>query len=82
MDEAITLFEQIVNSKWFRETAIILFLNKRDLFETKLQKRPLKQYGPLKPITPPHTLHKLKPSLHTDYPPQTLHTPRPPLHTD
>jgi len=44
MDEAITLFEQIVNSKWFRETAIILFLNKRDLFETKLQKRPLKQY--------------------------------------
>jgi len=44
MDEALTLFDQIVNSKWFKQTAMILFLNKRDLFEMKLEKKPLKQY--------------------------------------
>jgi len=44
MDEAITLFDQIVNSKWFKTTAIILFLNKKDLFEMKLAKKPLKQF--------------------------------------
>jgi GTPase SAR1 family protein len=44
MDEAITLFDQIVNSKWFKQTSMILFLNKKDLFEMKLQKKPLKQF--------------------------------------
>jgi len=44
MDEAITLFDQIVNSKWFKTTAMILFLNKKDLFEMKLKKKPLKQF--------------------------------------
>ena len=29
MDEAINLFDQIVNSKWFKQTAVILFLNKK-----------------------------------------------------
>mmetsp|Transcript_11677 Transcript_11677/g.20857 ORF Transcript_11677/g.20857 Transcript_11677/m.20857 type:complete len:298 (-) Transcript_11677:11-904(-) len=33
--EAIELFDEICNSKWFQETSIILFLNKRDLFEQK-----------------------------------------------
>mmetsp|Transcript_9383 Transcript_9383/g.16437 ORF Transcript_9383/g.16437 Transcript_9383/m.16437 type:complete len:373 (+) Transcript_9383:307-1425(+) len=33
--EAIELFDEICNSKWFVETSIILFLNKRDLFEDK-----------------------------------------------
>jgi len=33
--EAIELFDEICNSKWFVETSIILFLNKRDLFEEK-----------------------------------------------
>ena len=37
--EAIQLFDEICNSKWFRTTAMILFLNKRDLFETKFCKR-------------------------------------------
>merc|ERR1711871_354424 len=36
MVEAITLFEQICNSKWFQNTSIILFLNKKDLLEQKL----------------------------------------------
>jgi hypothetical protein len=44
MDEANTLFDQIVNSKWFKQTAMILFLNKKDLFEMKLAKKPLKQF--------------------------------------
>lgn len=38
MHEAIQLFDEICNSKWFRETALILFLNKCDLFEEKIQK--------------------------------------------
>lgn len=38
MMEALNLFEEICNSKWFAETAMILFLNKRDLFEEKNQK--------------------------------------------
>lgn len=33
--EAFDLFEEICNSKWFKDTSIILFLNKRDLFEEK-----------------------------------------------
>lgn len=36
LDEALDLFKQIVNSKWFKETSMILFLNKKDLFEKKL----------------------------------------------
>merc|ERR1711865_739723 len=44
MDEAISLFDQIVNSKWFKQTSVILFLNKKDLFEMKLAKKPLKKF--------------------------------------
>lgn len=32
------LFDQIVGNRWFKETTIILFLNKRDLFEEKIKK--------------------------------------------
>eukprot|EP00483_Globobulimina_turgida_P011789 UN11811 len=35
MAEEINLFDQICNSRWFKDTAFILFLNKRDLFEEK-----------------------------------------------
>ena len=38
MCEALDLFQQISNSKWFADTAMILFLNKNDLFEAKLAK--------------------------------------------
>jgi len=40
--EAINLFDQVVNSKYFGETSIILFLNKKDLFIEKLKTVPLK----------------------------------------
>lgn len=37
--EAVDLFDEICNSKWFHETSMILFLNKRDLFEVKFCER-------------------------------------------
>lgn len=42
MMEALNLFEEICNSKWFQETAMMLFLNKKDLFEEKIKKVSLK----------------------------------------
>ena len=30
MEESLSLFEQICNSKWFAQTSVILFLNKQD----------------------------------------------------
>ncbi|GIX77585.1 guanine nucleotide-binding protein G(i) subunit alpha [Caerostris extrusa] len=41
MTESIRLFDSICNNKWFVETSIILFLNKKDLFEEKITKSPL-----------------------------------------
>jgi len=44
LDEALELFAQIVNSKWFKETSLILFLNKKDLFEKKLLEKKMSDY--------------------------------------
>ncbi|KAI7811958.1 guanine nucleotide binding protein (G protein), alpha inhibiting activity polypeptide a [Triplophysa rosa] len=41
MHEAMKLFDSICNNKWFNDTSIILFLNKKDLFEDKVKKSPL-----------------------------------------
>ncbi|XP_055376189.1 G protein alpha i subunit [Condylostylus longicornis] len=41
MIESMKLFDSICNSKWFVETSIILFLNKKDLFAEKIQRSPL-----------------------------------------
>jgi len=38
MTEALELFNDIVNNEYFKDSSMILFLNKRDLFETKVQK--------------------------------------------
>jgi len=38
MHESLKLFKEICNSKWFIDTAMMLFLNKRDLFEEKIKK--------------------------------------------
>lgn len=43
MQEALTLFDSICNSRWFIKTSIILFLNKIDIFKEKLPKHPLKE---------------------------------------
>lgn len=36
MHESLKLFKEICNSKWFVDTAMILFLNKKDLFQEKI----------------------------------------------
>ena len=41
MHESTRLFDSIANNKWFVDTSIILFLNKKDLFEEKIKKSPL-----------------------------------------
>ncbi|VDN28683.1 unnamed protein product [Gongylonema pulchrum] len=41
MVESMKLFDSICNNKWFTDTSIILFLNKKDLFEEKIRKSPL-----------------------------------------
>jgi len=45
MDEALKLFDEICNSQWFGKTAMILFLNKSDLFNEKLFRIPYKVAG-------------------------------------
>jgi len=41
MEDSITLFGEICNSRWFAESHMILFLNKKDIFENKLLRYPL-----------------------------------------
>ncbi|ORY89951.1 guanine nucleotide binding protein, alpha subunit, partial [Syncephalastrum racemosum] len=46
MLESLSLFESIVNSRWFLHTSIMLFLNKVDLFKAKVGRVPLEKYFP------------------------------------
>lgn len=46
MVESVALFEQIINYYWFKHTSFILFLNKRDILEEKLQTSHLNKYFP------------------------------------
>ncbi|XP_052340602.1 guanine nucleotide-binding protein G(i) subunit alpha-3-like isoform X2 [Oncorhynchus keta] len=41
MHESMKLFDSICNNKWFTDTSVILFLNKKDLFEEKIGRSPL-----------------------------------------
>jgi len=41
MHESLKLFKEVCNSPWFELSAMILFLNKRDLFEEKISRVPL-----------------------------------------
>lgn len=45
MNEALMLWESIANSHWFARSALILFLNKMDLFKEKLPKSPITNHG-------------------------------------
>jgi hypothetical protein len=65
MVEALNLFEEICNSQWFRDTAMILFLNKRDLFTDKIKKVPLSKFFP---DYTGHSLHIHRPTRPTDRP--------------
>ena len=42
MDEALLLFDEVCNMKHFRDTSMILFLNKTDLFRQKLKTVPVR----------------------------------------
>lgn len=44
MQEALTLFDSICNSRWFVKTSIILFLNKIDMFKEKIAQVPIEDY--------------------------------------
>lgn len=46
MKESIMLFGALLNSKWFKNTPFILFLNKTDLFEEKVKRMPIRKYFP------------------------------------
>ncbi|CAB3410554.1 unnamed protein product [Caenorhabditis bovis] len=41
MRESLKLFDSICNNEWFINTSIILFLNKKDLFEAKIRHSPI-----------------------------------------
>jgi guanine nucleotide-binding protein subunit alpha len=45
MNEALMLWESIANSHWFTKSALILFLNKMDLFKEKLARSPITKHG-------------------------------------
>lgn len=40
MHESLELYEELANKKWFRDTAMIIFLNKYDLFQHRLLEIP------------------------------------------
>jgi len=46
MQESLKLFDSICNNKWFTDTSIILFLNKKDLFAQKITKSNITQCFP------------------------------------
>lgn len=46
MRESLALFDGVVNSRWFFTTSIILFLNKKDVFQQKIRTVPLEKYFP------------------------------------
>jgi hypothetical protein len=46
MMEGISLFDEIVNSKLFKDTPIFLFLNKIDVFTQKMDKKNLSELFP------------------------------------
>lgn len=46
MQEALTLFDSICNSRWFAKTSIILFLNKIDIFKDKIEDVSIEEYFP------------------------------------
>ena len=49
MDEAVELFDEICNLKWFKETSMLLFLNKKDLFEKKIKVKDIRMPNPHEP---------------------------------
>ncbi len=41
LHESMNLFKIVLNYEWFKSVAFMLFLNKKDLFDEKLKRKPL-----------------------------------------
>ncbi|KAM9920977.1 hypothetical protein OXX59_006817 [Metschnikowia pulcherrima] len=46
LEESLALFDSVVNSRWFSRTSVVLFLNKIDVFASKLPDSPLENHFP------------------------------------
>ncbi|CEI86097.1 Putative GPA4 (Fragment) [Rhizopus microsporus] len=46
MHESLMLFDSICNSVWFKNTSVILFLNKIDIFKKKIHVSPVSKWFP------------------------------------
>lgn len=46
MQDAMTIWDSICHSQWFKQTSIILFLNKDDLFQKKIVNSEIKNFFP------------------------------------
>eukprot|EP00835_Amoeboradix_gromovi_P002529 NODE_145_length_17646_cov_0.204536.p12 type:complete len:140 gc:universal NODE_145_length_17646_cov_0.204536:5335-4916(-) len=46
MEESISLFDSVVNSRWFSRASMVVLLNKIDIFKEKLTIIPLKKFHP------------------------------------
>ncbi|KAF9229787.1 guanine nucleotide binding protein, alpha subunit [Gyrodon lividus] len=46
MQDAMTIWDSICHSQWFKQTSIILFLNKDDLFQKKIPHSDIKNFFP------------------------------------
>ncbi|KDQ49583.1 hypothetical protein JAAARDRAFT_42754 [Jaapia argillacea MUCL 33604] len=46
MQDAMTIWDSICHSQWFKQTSIILFLNKNDLYEKKIPHSDIKNFFP------------------------------------
>ncbi|KAG8834688.1 hypothetical protein FRC17_007773 [Serendipita sp. 399] len=46
MTDAMTIWEGICTAEWFKDTSLILFLNKEDLFASKLATSPIHHFFP------------------------------------
>ncbi|KAJ7064053.1 heterotrimeric G protein alpha subunit 4 [Mycena amicta] len=46
MQDAMTIWDSICHSQWFKQTSIILFLNKDDLFQNKIKTSPIRTFFP------------------------------------
>ncbi|KAF7300818.1 Heterotrimeric G-protein alpha subunit 4 [Mycena kentingensis (nom. inval.)] len=46
MQDAMTIWDSICHSQWFKQTSIILFLNKDDLFQRKIRTSPIRPFFP------------------------------------
>jgi guanine nucleotide-binding protein G(i) subunit alpha len=44
MQEELTLFDSIINARWFKKTRFILLFTKTDKLETKVKKSPIEKY--------------------------------------